>query len=295
VGIFSLLTIGISALPAAAAGTTSHSFTLDACYETYLTLEGTGAVQITAHGGAGEAGRGVASGGGQAGGAGGTVTASFQLTPGQQLGLHSGCTSTSNYGGTGWADGGESTSGGGAGGGASAVCVTDSTNYCRPGGLDGKPESHPLLVAGGGGGGGGGTCVGKFGWTGGDGGGGQSDGYSTSYLGVNGWGASGKDGVAFNGNYGRGGANNKTAGNTVSDGGDASGSNGVAGGGSGLVGGSVGNDWGGGCQSQGGGGGGSSWINTDPSVHGARQHYSFSTSTAPAYITVTWTLTSSNK
>jgi len=296
VGLFSLLTLGVSALPAVASGAGPHSFTLGACVKYSLQVQGSGALQITVHGAPGTAAWGVASGGGQPGGSGGTVTASFQLTPGQQLGLFSGCTATNNNGGLGWAQGGASTSGGGAGGGASAICVTDGTGLCAAGGGgSSQPESHPLLVAGGGGGSGGGTCVGKYGWAGGAGGGSQSDGYATTYLGVTGWGASGGDGVAPNGPYGRGGANNGSAGSGTRAGTDASGHDGDAGGGGGMVGGSQGNDWGGGCQSQGGGGGGSSWINTDPSVHGSSQHYSFSTSTAPASITVTWGSTGSNR
>ncbi|MGF1425763.1 glycoside hydrolase family 27 protein [Kitasatospora sp. LaBMicrA B282] len=219
--------------------------------------------QALVAGAPGQAGWGVNGGGGNPGGAGGAVLATFAVTPGQTLSAISGCTSTTNSGGAGWSTGGSSMSGGGAGGGSSAICAS-STCTATGGTL--------VLVAGGGGGGGGGTCVGYAGWRGGAGG--ADTGSMTATAGATGSGPSGADGVASGDPGGDGGANDGSRGDNGSpDGGGGWVHDGDSGGGAGMVGGWGGNDWGAGCQSQGGGGGGSSWI-----LAGAAAGATFSTS-----------------
>ncbi|MCX4749766.1 glycoside hydrolase family 27 protein [Kitasatospora sp. NBC_01287] len=206
--------------------------------------------RVLVAGAPGQTGWGVNGGGGNPGGAGGAVLATFGVTPGQTISAVSGCTSSTNGGGAGWSTGGSSMSGGGTGGGSSAVCAAAT---CAAGG------GTPLVVAGGGGGGGGGTCAGYWGWRGGDGGGPATS--LTADPGATGSGPSGANGVAAGNPGGTGGADNGSAGNNGSpNGGGGWVHDGDSGGGAGFVGGWGGNDWGGGCQSQGGGGGGSSWV-----------------------------------
>ncbi len=209
-------------------------------------------MQALVAGAPGQAGWGVNGGGGNPGGTGGAVLATFSVTPGQTVSAVTGCTSTTNSGGAGWSTGGSSMPGGGAGGGSSAICAAAT---CAAG------SGAPLAVAGGGGGGGGGTCNGYWGWRGGDGGGSTDS--VTSDPGATGSGPSGANGTASGNPGGTGGVNNGSAGNNGSpDGGGGWVHDGDSGGGAGLVGGWGGNDWGGGCQSQGGGGGGSSWVSS---------------------------------
>lgn len=225
---------------------------------------------LTAVGGSGGRGGGVAGAIGGAGQAGGQVSATTAVTPGQTLSGVVGCAgstggSSSGPGGAGFTPGGNGGKGngvwtsdhyGGGGGGSSAVCVGSSC-------VGGQGGVSPRIVAGGGGGGGSLNCAGTSVGAGGRGGGGavaSGDGGAgaSGSAGGNGLhssgGGGGVNGVPGTGGWGGTGGNGSQGSGTNSGGG---------GGGAGFRGGRGGSGTTGGaalCAGGGGGGGGSSWA-----------------------------------
>ncbi|HMJ78712.1 MAG TPA: DUF4214 domain-containing protein, partial [Iamia sp.] len=226
---------------------------------------------LTAVGGSGGQGDGVAGATGGSGQPGGQVTATMAVTAGQTISGVVGCngdagTGTSGPGGAGFNPGGSGGLGhgvltrnhhGGGGAGASAICVGASC-------VAGQGGVSPRLVAGGGGGGGSRNCAGSTGV----GAGGRGGNGAVTSAG----GGSGASGLAGgNGLHSTGGAGGVTSmqgaggwGSSGGNGSQGSGTNsGGGGGGAGYIGGSGGTGTTGGaalCAGGGGGGGGSSWA-----------------------------------